>query len=151
MEKRGTKLTSYRRKWTRNRVPRFPLFSNSVAVVAKKKWWLRKKFPDIKISSSLFGWCLLVFLYFSLFVSLSISFAFLSFPFLSICLFFFFSFWSFHSTPPTGGVASIRGNSVCLFVCLFVCLSVIASTFPLYDVLDHTNHTFSESSWSKDI
>ena len=38
-----------------------------------------------------------------------------------------------------------------LFVCLFVCLSVIASTFPLYDVLDHTNHTFSESSWSKDI
>ena len=24
-------------------------------------------------------------------------------------------------------------------------------TSPLYDVLDHKNHTFSESSWSKDI
>ena len=24
-------------------------------------------------------------------------------------------------------------------------------TSPLYDVLDHTNHTFSESYWSKDI
>jgi len=24
-------------------------------------------------------------------------------------------------------------------------------TSPLYDVLDHTNHRFSESSWFKDI
>ena len=39
----------------------------------------------------------------------------------------------------------------CLSVCLSVCLSIIASTFPLYDVLDHTNHTFSESSGSIDI
>ena len=29
----------------------------------------------------------------------------------------------FHSTPPTGGVESIRGNSVCLYVCLSVCTS----------------------------
>ena len=28
---------------------------------------------------------------------------------------------------------------------------VTGVTSPLYDVLDHTNHTFSESSWSKDI
>ena len=32
-----------------------------------------------------------------------------------------------------------------------VCPSVITSTFPLYDVLDHTNHIFSEGSWPKDI
>ena len=38
------------------------------------------------------------------------------------------------------------------FHCLCVCLCVVTGvTSPLYDVLDHTNHTFSESSWSKDI
>ena len=31
---------------------------------------------------------------------------------------------SFHSPPPTGGVESIRGNSVCLSVRLYVCTSV---------------------------
>merc|ERR1711981_1075489 len=33
----------------------------------------------------------------------------------------------------------------------FVCLFVTMPKIPLYDVLDHTNHTFSESSRSKDI
>jgi len=32
-----------------------------------------------------------------------------------------------------------------------VCPCVTGMTSPLYDVFDHTNHTFSESSWSKDI
>ena len=46
---------------------------------------------------------------------------------------------AFHSAHPE----SISWNGLSV--------SVITSTFPLYDTLDHTNHTFSESSWSKDI
>ena len=34
---------------------------------------------------------------------------------------------------------------------LFVVRTSRMVTSPLYDVLDHTNHTFSESYWSKDI
>ena len=71
-----------------------------------------------------------------------------------------FSICSMPSIPSIPSVPTIpfsldpsyrRGRVYKRKFCLFVCLSVIASTFPLYDVLDHTNHTFSESSWSKDI
>ena len=38
---------------------------------------------------------------------------------------------------------------------IFPCCPVLSRppfvTSPIYDVLDHTNHIFSESSWSKDI
>ena len=39
-----------------------------------------------------------------------------------------------------------------ILVCLFVRPAWLQLHLsPLYDVLDHTNHTFSESYWSKDI
>ena len=49
--------------------------------------------------------------------------------------------------------SSIQRLSSSIFPCSsssFVCPSRMV-TSPLYDFLDHTNHTFSESSWSKDI
>ena len=50
--------------------------------------------------------------------------------------------------------SSIQRLSSIIFPCLSSFVVVRTSrmvTSPLYDVLDHTNHTFSESSWSKDI
>ena len=52
-------------------------------------------------------------------------------------------------TPPP----SIQGLSSLIFPCLssFVVRPSRMVTSPLYDVLDHTNHTFSESSSSNNI
>ena len=50
--------------------------------------------------------------------------------------------------------SSIQRLSSIIFPCLSSFVVVRTSrmvTSPLYDVLDHINHTFSESSWSKDI
>ena len=50
--------------------------------------------------------------------------------------------------------SSIQRLSSIIFPCLSSFVVVRTSrmvTSPLYDVLDHTNHTFSESYWSKDI
>ena len=48
---------------------------------------------------------------------------------------------------------SLLSSSIfpCLFVCLFVPPRWHLHLSPLYDGLDHSNHTFSESSWSNDI
>ena len=52
--------------------------------------------------------------------------------------------------------SSIQRLSSSIFPCSFVCPSVRPAWLhlhlsPLDDVLDYTNHTFSGSSWSKDI
>ena len=50
--------------------------------------------------------------------------------------------------------SSIQRLSSIIFPCLSSFVVVRTSrmvTSPLYDVLDHTNHTFSKSFWSKDI
>ena len=47
--------------------------------------------------------------------------------------------------------SSIQRLSSSIFPCSSFVRTSRMVTSPLYDVLDHTNHTFSESYWSKDI
>ena len=66
-------------------------------------------------------------------------------PYVTI-LFYFQVLQFFCETQPS----IIQRLSSSIFPCSFVRPSRMV-TSPLYDVLDHTNHTFSESYWFKDI